>query len=205
MLLAILFGFLFGFIGSMPVAGPISFLVLRLVLEHRARHAWYVAAGAALAESGYALLAFWGLSTILVRYPMIVPIGRIFAVLLCLGLGVAMVRRRAPATPGEPRRRGNKRSLLSGFIITALNPTFIITWTAALAALNGAGIRILGPGRALPFAGAVLVGIVAWFSTLLWMLERFKERWSPRVAERFIRMLGVLLLVAGVWLGLGLL
>ena len=46
MLLPILIGFVFGFFGSMPVAGPIAVLVLRLGLEHHPSRAMAVAAGA---------------------------------------------------------------------------------------------------------------------------------------------------------------
>jgi threonine/homoserine/homoserine lactone efflux protein len=45
-------GFAFGFVGSIPVAGPIAALVLSRGLEGRARSALSLAAGAALAEAG---------------------------------------------------------------------------------------------------------------------------------------------------------
>ena len=47
MLLPLLIGFAFGFLGSMPVAGPISLLVLHLGLAHDSRRAMYVAVGGA--------------------------------------------------------------------------------------------------------------------------------------------------------------
>ena len=204
MLLAMLIGFIFGFVGSMPVAGPIAMLVLRLGLNEDARHARMVAIGGAVAEGLYSLAAFWGLSSVLDRFPMVVPASRILGILLCLGLGFAMVRHRASeAPPPEAKAKGNKRSLLGGFLITAFNPTFLVTWTAALTALHGFGISVLAPGRAVPFACAAFLGIIAWFTTLLWMVERFKERWSPRAVARVIRVLGILLLAAGAWLGLG--
>ena len=42
-MLTVLVGFAFGFLGSMPVAGPIAVLVLRLGLNHDDRHARLVA------------------------------------------------------------------------------------------------------------------------------------------------------------------
>ena len=89
MLPALLIGFAFGYVGSMPVAGPISVLVLHLGLAHDPRHALYVAVGGALAESLYALLAFWGLSAVLAQYPMVLPASRAAGAVLLLALGLA--------------------------------------------------------------------------------------------------------------------
>ena len=203
MVLVLLIGFAFGFIGSMPVAGPIAVLVLRLGLDHHARRARYVALGGALAEGLYALLAFWGLSACLDRYPLILPASRVVGAVVCLGLGTALLLHRTRPAPVEPGpQRGTKRSFLGGFLITALNPTFIVTWTAALAALHATGLVAMGTARAIPFALGVVLGILAWFSTLLGMVARFKGRWSPRGVERFIKGMGAALVAAAVWVGM---
>jgi threonine/homoserine/homoserine lactone efflux protein len=204
MIVAILIGFAFGFIGSMPVAGPIAMVVLRLALGHHERRARFVAMGGALAEGIYALLAFWGLSRMLDRHPHVLPATRIVGGALCLVLGVALLFRKAQPRPTElppTQSRGTKRSLLGGFLITALNPTLIVTWTAALAALHSTGLVDLSPDRAVPFALAVFVGIVAWFSTLLWVVRRYKGAWSPQSVEWFIKAMGAALVVASLWIG----
>ena len=72
-MLALLVGFAFGYLGSMPVAGPISVLVLHLGLAREGRRAFHLALGGALAEGIYALLAFWGLSAILAGHPLLLP------------------------------------------------------------------------------------------------------------------------------------
>lgn len=199
MVVAILVGFAFGFIGSMPVAGPIALLVLRLGLNHDARHARYVAIGGAAAEGFYSLAAFWGLSTVLDRFPHVLPASRIVGAVLCLALGIVLLlhKPKPGLPPGQPeRRKGTKRSLLGGFLLTALNPTLLVTWTAALAALHTTGLVTLSPERAVPFALSVFLGIVAWFSTLLWLVRRFKGRWSPATVEWFIKTMGALLVIA---------
>ena len=65
MLTVALIGFVFGFIGSMPVAGPIAILVFGRGLEGRLRSGVYLAIGAAIAESIYAYLRVWGFSELL--------------------------------------------------------------------------------------------------------------------------------------------
>ncbi len=74
MLSALLAGFLFGFIGSMPVAGPIAGLVLSRGLQGRFASGANIAVGAALAEAAYACLAFWGFSTLLADHGWIDPL-----------------------------------------------------------------------------------------------------------------------------------
>jgi len=204
MVVAILVGFAFGYIGSMPVAGPIALLVLRLGLSHDARHARFVALGGALAEGVYALLAFWGLSQVLDRYPKVLDASRIVGAVICLVLGLVLLLHKPKAAPPEipnGRQKGNKRSFFGGFLITALNPTLIVTWTAALAALHSTGLVTLAPARAVPFALAVVLGVVAWFSTLLWLVRRFKGRWSPESVGWFIKAMGAALVAAALWVG----
>ncbi|NTV73345.1 MAG: LysE family transporter [Holophaga sp.] len=199
MVVAILVGFAFGFIGSMPVAGPIALLVLRLGLNRDPRHARLVAIGGAFAEGIYSLAAFWGLSEILDRYPRVLPASRIVGAVLCLALGIVLLlhKPKPGPPPGQPeRRKGTKRSLLGGFLLTALNPTLLVTWTAALAALHATGLVTLSSERAVPFALAVFLGIVCWFSTLLWLVRRFKGRWSPASVEWFIKGMGAVLVGA---------
>src|ERR1700733_6137635 len=101
MLSAALIGFGLGFFGSMPVAGPIAVIVFGQGLEDRARNGLYLACGAAIAESVYAYLAFWGFSAFLTRYPWIEPTSRVAAAVLLTALGVHFYRRR-PKPEGAP-------------------------------------------------------------------------------------------------------
>lgn len=203
MLLTLAVGFAFGYLGSMPVAGPISVLVLHLGLAHDPRHALRVAVGGAVAEGLYALVAFWGLSTVLAAYPVILPVSRLVGAGLLLALGLVMILRRTGlATPaGQPGpRRGGKRSLALGFLVTAVNPTLIVTWSAAVAALHATGLVAMDQRAALPFAGSVAVGIVAWFLTLLWLVARWRERMSLAAMTRFMKVMGAALVAAGGWM-----
>jgi threonine/homoserine/homoserine lactone efflux protein len=198
----VLVGFAFGYIGSMPVAGPISVLVLHLSLAHASRRAFFVAVGGALAESLYALLAFWGLSTVLASRPVVLPASRLVGSVLLLAIGLVMLLTRPKgATPStQPPRRGAKRSLALGFLVTAVNPTLIVTWTAAVAALHATGLVAMRRDQALPFAAAVCAGIIAWFATLLWMVIRWRDRMSVQTLGRFRRAMGAVLVALGAWM-----
>ncbi len=196
-----LIGFLFGFVGSMPVAGPVSILVLERGLARRFRSGLLLAAGAAVAESVYAFLAFFGLSALLARFPAIVPVSQACGAVILLVVGVGLLRRRraidATATP-RPATHGDA---ILGFTITALNPTFIATWTAAVTALYGTGLVRATPSCALPFAISVCAGIVVWFAVLLALVRRFGGRMSQRTIDVAVRVMGVVLLGIAVWFG----
>ena len=191
---AALIGFLFGFIGSMPVAGPIALLVFGRGLENRMRSGLYLACGAAIAESIYAYLAFWGFSAFLVQYEWVVPVSRAGAAIILIVLGLHFARKK---TANDAQRAapdpnvGNKRSFVLGFTITALNPTLIATWTAAVTMVYSLDVVKFDAGGALPFSLGALVGITTWFVTLLYLLGRFKSRFSHKTINRILRGMGI--------------
>ena len=65
---------LFGFAGSMPLAGPVAVLVVSRGALKEYTAAFRIGLGAAVAEGVYAFLAFWGFATFLARYPAVLPI-----------------------------------------------------------------------------------------------------------------------------------
>jgi hypothetical protein len=58
-LVTALLGLAFGFVGSIPVAGPISALVLYRGLDRRYKAATFIGVGGAVAEGAYAFLSFF--------------------------------------------------------------------------------------------------------------------------------------------------
>lgn len=207
MLAASLLGFVFGFVGSMPVAGPIAILVFSRGLEGRLRSGVYLACGAAIAESIYAYFAYWGFSELLSHHRWIEPVTRTVAAVLLVGLGLRFVlspgRKSEPElSPLEARKNvGNKRSFLLGFTITALNPALIATWSAAVTTLHSFDIVSFSPSHALPFSVGVLLGIASWFVILLGVLGRFRGRFQRQTLDKMVRVMGVFLIVLGLYFG----
>jgi threonine/homoserine/homoserine lactone efflux protein len=199
---AAILGFIFGFVGSIPIAGPVAALVFRRALEGRARSALHLAVGAALAESIYVYLAFWGLSELLERHAWIDAISRIVAamLLIALGLRLALAPRTEPIpTVGEPAVR-DARSFLLGLTVTMMNPALIAIWTAAVAALYSVDFLHFDARAALPFSAGAGAGIVAWFAALLTMLRRLRMGSSRKTIDRSIRAVGILLAIIGLGL-----
>ena len=200
-MLAAFLGFLFGFVGSMPVAGPVAVIVFGRGIEDRGRSGLYIAIGSAVAESVYAYLAFWGFSAFLTQYRWIEAVSTAAAAIILSALGLRfMLKRLADQRPVDAPQPhvGKKRNFVLGFMLTALNPTLIATWTAAVTTVYSLQIVSFDERGALPFSIGAATGIVTWFATLLYLLKRFRARVSPAVLGKVLRVMGAFLLVLGV-------
>ena len=148
-------------------------------------------------------MAFLGLTAVLQQFPLLVPASRVLGALILVALGVYFVFLRPPTRRIEGTKSAHEGSnFIFGFTLTALNPTLIATWSAATAVLHSSGLVHVREVDAFPFALGVCVGILAWFATLLNLLGRFRDRFSPRTLDRLVRAAGWLLLVAGLGLAL---
>jgi threonine/homoserine/homoserine lactone efflux protein len=199
MLIAVIVGFLFGFIGSMPVAGPIAALVFSRGIEGRFRSGLGIAAGAALAEGVYACLAYWGFAQLLAEYPVMIPISRGLAVVVLTALGITFLVRKPARREAPKKREGWGGSLALGFTNTALNPTLIATWSAAATTLFSTGLVEFRSSLALPFGLSAVAGIISWFTLLLWLVRRYRGRFSDRTLHRLIQVMGVFLLGVAIY------
>jgi threonine/homoserine/homoserine lactone efflux protein len=199
MFIAALIGFLFGFVGSMPVAGPIAVLVFARGIENRFRSGFAIAMGGALAEGVYACLAFWGFSQLLARYSFILPASRAVAAGILIGLGVVFLRKKTVQKEAPKTREGFGGGFALGFTITALNPTLIATWSAASATLFSTGLVSFESHLAIPFGISAILGIVVWFGLLLYLVHRFRGRFSQHTLTKIIRVMGVFVIVIGLW------
>jgi threonine/homoserine/homoserine lactone efflux protein len=199
MITASVAGFLFGFVGSVPVAGPISVLVFARGVENRFFGGVALAVGGALAEGIYAGLALWGFAELLSHFPVLVQVTRATAAILLAILGVLFLCRRSRLPGGEKAREGWGGGLLLGFTITILNPTLMATWSAAITVLFASG-WVPAEGRmALPFGLSAAAGIVSWFAVLLVLVGRLRYRFHPRALDKIVRAMGGLLLVIALW------
>jgi len=172
-------------------------------LQDGSRSAIYLAAGSALAESVYAYFAFWGFGALLAMNPWLEPItrGAAAVILIALGLHYALKRNKdAAADSSVPASHGGaKRNFLLGVTITALNPTLMATWGAAVTTVHSLDLVSFQSSRALPFSIGVFAGITGWFVVLLWLLTRFKGRFERSTLERAVRAMGWLLTALGLF------
>jgi threonine/homoserine/homoserine lactone efflux protein len=205
--LILLIGFLFGFVGSIPIAGPIALLVFAFGNDGRFRYGLGVAMGGALAEAGYAFLAFWGMHRIIYTYPKLIPYadGAGGMVLLIVGLMFALkktVTNDQAEMVSSRAKHGRKRGFILGFLITAFNPTLMATWSTAVTALFSSGIIDGSKAwQGVPFAIGAAIGIVCWFALLLALIYRQRTRFKRATVNAMGRIIGVALIGLGIWFG----
>jgi threonine/homoserine/homoserine lactone efflux protein len=196
---ALLAGFLLGGLGSVPVAGPTALVVVESTLDNQPKKGLYVAIGAAIAESLYAALAFWGLTALFAKYPAIAPISRLFsgAILILVGLHFAIRGHHSDHSRKLDAPHQRERNFLLGFAITFLNPTLAATWAAAVAALHSVVRLRYSPYDALLFGFGVCAGIITWFWLVIHILCRFRSRVQRTPIDYAVRAVGGVLVIAG--------
>ncbi len=189
----------FGFAGSMPLAGPIAIMVFSRAAQRRFGEALRIGVGAAVAEGFYAGLAFWGFTTFFAGNAMLMPVSHAAAALVLSPLGIRFMLWR----PKEASDRREKKAgtALLGFTIAALNPTLLVTWSAAAAFVYSKGIDSPSAAHAIPFGLCAAAGVGAWALMLVLLLRRYGGK-LPRIALSWtVRVLGLVLLALGVWSG----
>lgn len=206
MFIAYLVGFLCGFVGSIPVTGPIAALVVGWDLYRGQRYSLALAMGGAIVEAIYAYLAFWGLGTLLEQYPWVNDVSKVVTIVLLICLGAVLVLARPLTTPHrsplKSSRRGLARCFLLGVTIAASNPILLATWSSVVIVINSLDILTLNSTRAIPFSTGVGLGIVVWFATLLALLQYYRDRLKPVTLQRTVNSFGVVLPLIGFGLGL---
>ena len=203
MWIALIVGLGLGFFGSIPVAGPASILVLKNALEKGHRQGFDIAVGAAVGESFYAFVAFWGLTTVLESFPVLVPVSKILGAVLVTALGIYLVARRTTTTSIQKATLADRqeRRWLRGFLSAVLNPTLLASWTTIVTGLHAASLVEPSPRGAIPFALGVGLGILGWFAFLVEIVvRRFRARLEPDKIQRLVRGFGWAMIGVGVFI-----
>jgi threonine/homoserine/homoserine lactone efflux protein len=189
----------FGFVGSMPLAGPISVMVVARAAQKQFGEALRVGLGASAAEAMYAGIAFFGFTTILEHHPVLVPISHGVTAVVLLALGVWFVFWKPKEKEDKEKNRAG--TVLVGFTVSALNPTLLVTWTGAVAFLFSKGLGEVSAWAAIPFGACAGVGVASWFAVLVALLRKYGSKMSRSVLTWAVRTLGVALVGLGVWSG----
>ncbi|MFC1665933.1 LysE family transporter [Pseudomonadota bacterium] len=170
------------------------------------RYSLALAFGGAIIEAIYAYLAFWGFGRLLDQYPWVDNASKILTVVLLISLGAVLMLARPLTTshrsPVKSSRRGLVGSFLLGITIAVSNPILLATWSSVVMVINSLDILTLDTARAVPYSVGVALGIVAWFATLLTLLQYFRERLKEITLHRTISGFGLVLLIVGTGLGL---
>jgi threonine/homoserine/homoserine lactone efflux protein len=188
----------FGFVGSMPLAGPIAIMAVSRASRGKYGEALRIGLGASAAEGIYAALAFWGFTTFLARHAIVVPISHGATALVLVVIGIRFAFWKPPEAKETDSDANKAGSALLGFSISAINPTLLLTWSAAVAFLYSKGLKEPSPAYAIPFGICAMAGIGAWFVMLTALLRRYQGKLPRQGIKWFVRAMGLVLVALGI-------
>ncbi|MFB6372404.1 MAG: LysE family translocator, partial [Bradymonadaceae bacterium] len=174
-LLAALCGFAMGFLGSIPLTGPIALLVFHRGLQGHYMRGIAVGIGGTLGESIYCALAVAGVGTLIENVPLARAGLKFVSAMVLVAFGLYFLFK--PPGTAQPADDSVERTpetwprdFAQGFAISAFNPILLLNWTAAVAIMYSmTGIRLDIAGSALFVVGAT-GGVATWFTLLVVIL-----------------------------------
>ncbi|HRP69737.1 MAG TPA: LysE family transporter [Turneriella sp.] len=201
-MLGAILGFASGFLGSVPVTGPIALLVFRSSLRGSFSSAMHIVLGASIAEALYCALATFGYIQIITAYPFLTKYIRYMGSIFLLLLGVLflfqkikIVDEETPVVSANEKRGG----FFTGFMISLLNPTLFLTWGSATSTIFSWFNAITVLDMVL-FPIAAGLGIVCWFFLLLEIFKKFRVKIGERIGYFAIRGAALLLIGLGIYM-----
>lgn len=192
-LVLLLTGVAFGFVGSLPAAGPGTALLIRL--SSRASRSTLVGAalGCALGEGAYVLASTSTFAWILEHYPFARPAIATMGFLVlavcgakCLALALSRsdssTSKAEAVTTDETRSRRKLPALAAfgiGLAVAVANPLPLFSWSTHYASVLS--LLEVQPtfGARTAFAWGATLGVFGWLTLLGTLAARSSRRWGP--------------------------
>ncbi|KAL3660081.1 hypothetical protein V7S43_015003 [Phytophthora oleae] len=208
LLLPLIAGFCFGFLGSVPIAGPTSAMVLKLGIQGKYSAALTIAVGGAISEATYAGIAFWGFGSFLAGAKFLLPVSKVLGAIMFTLIGLVFLKAdmkpsldpdvEASHGKGVRRPQGEVlKNILMGLTMSGINPALLASYTGAIASVYGTGMLEFTLFLAVVFAIGVCCGVSTWFYLLLSLLKKYKQRLKNHTIDLIMRGLGCFLLTLG--------
>jgi threonine/homoserine/homoserine lactone efflux protein len=211
-LLALLVGFLTGFLGAIP-PGPLNVTVIRKASNRRRRDAFRVSLGGALIDAlicGVVGLGFGWILERLVRSNA-VKLG-LAVFLIAYGFLILLRDRKhqkppvllpeelpAEALAPAPDPKHTRMPVLVGLLQGAANPALLVNWTFLIGFLVSHRLIHATIPSASGFALGVGVGVFGWFALLIELLEHLHDHPVGEWIRRSTVWAGVLLMIFGAY------
>jgi putative LysE/RhtB family amino acid efflux pump len=213
MVTALLVGLVVGFVMVMP-PGPIAMACMRQALAGQTKEGLALGLGAAVMDSGYALLAAFASSALVEAlwdmmmhhaWALLAFQGGCIVVLVVVGLHYCRSSRHGGAARARPEARGRLRGdvspALSGVLLALTNlanPLFLPSLIFVMSLLQVRGWVGHAVGDHVLYALGFGGGAALWYVLLLRTVTHLRAQFSPTVIPMLARVAaGVLLLCAG--------
>jgi threonine/homoserine/homoserine lactone efflux protein len=197
-------GSVLGFLSAVLPLGPVTVLVVHRTLAGDPSGALRFGLGRVPAEMIYCALATFGMVALLERFPLVRNGIEVLAIamLLAVGAWLLMARTEPDGVQTDPAGavpRRNKWGFTAGFIVGALNPQYLFSWSAIVAiGVSVAGLQPSLLDRVV-FPLAAAIGVMLGYVLLVRFLQRRKGQLGGPAVRRVLRALGVLLIALAAW------
>ena len=191
--------FIIGFVASTIAVGPAMFLAFRNALLGKYKRSVSLLLGASVMEAIYCSFALTIVGAIFFHSRKIQIFSKTLTIIIFLTIGIFLLRtdprRELTLDIEKLSRKERVKSFLTGFILVALNPTIILTWSAAVTALIY--FDIISIHRffdALFFTLSATAGNISGGLTMIFLVKFFKMKFSFRFVKIVLRLIGILLI-----------
>ncbi len=197
-------GFLAGYIACIPV-GPVNVTIINEGALRGFRHALFVGLGAVLMETIYSAIAFAGFAQ-LFDSPWMRAIMELVSFVVVSAIGVKyLMTREMPATPHAveivEQRLHPHTAFMTGFVRVLGNPATLIWWIAfAAAAVAHEWVDEHWVSKGIAVCG-IGMGAMTWFAKIGYAVSLGRGRFSTKALLRTAHVSGILLILAGLFMG----
>ena len=145
--------------------GPVTISVVKSGLKHGFFSALLVGLGAALTDTTYLLLIFFGMSN-LFSIPIVEICIWIFGMLFLFYLGSINLKEFFKPNSSVKKIVVSKNAFLTGYVITISNPITIIWWISVFGTILNFSFTNSFDVILLFTSLTIILGVILWFSTL---------------------------------------
>jgi len=129
-------GFIAGVVFSVPVAGPVSIIIVSKALEGKLRFCQRTAIGAAIVEFFYVFVVVYGIAALYSYYQPFVPYLLMIGAIIVVMVSIKIIRRQIDLESFDTTeiitdKIENKGGMRTGIFINLTNPSLFIGWLVA--------------------------------------------------------------------------
>ena len=187
----------------MPVAGPISALVLSYGIKRRYAQARMLALGAAIVESIYAFIAFVVFAKFFDRFKSLFVFSNLVVVGILIALAIYFFRSKRLRNPGAAVKASATRktkAFLTGVAVSSANPSVIVTWGAAIGMIHSFKAFEVTLLNQFLFSLGICGGSFVWFVVFLKIISHHHNRFEPATTDKILKGFACLLIVLAAWM-----
>lgn len=202
MIIALLVGFIVGFLICIPV-GPINMWAVSTQLKHNFKSAFSIALGASTMDFVYFMVILSGLSLFNFT-PKTIHLLKIVGVVVLFSFGLKeILTKKVSFTISEEEKKKAPKAhsyFLLGVLIYTSNPTLIASMTGVASVIKSWKLFDENLTNHIMLSMGLSFGTMAWFYLLLKIVNKNKHKIPERFFVRFSKACGIFILAFSLYM-----